>query len=256
MSKTEKAQALFQALTSQDVNAARELAVTNYIQHSPYIATGLEAFIGLFPLVKESGTSAKVVRVMEDGNFVVLHQAWKGLQAFGADEMVSFDVFRFDDNDKIVEHWDALMPKTPANQSGRTLIDGEKEIKDLDKTQANKTQVVKLFNILINGNQEEVGEAVVENFHPDYKQHNPMAADGLAGFMAAMPTEQWVFTKQHKVIGQGNFVLSISEGIHKGVSSAFYDLVRFENGKIVEHWDVIQAIPTENLANENTMFGF
>ena len=71
-----------------------------------------------------------------------------------------------------------------------------------------------------------------------------------------MPTEQWVFTKQHKVIGEGNFVLSISEVTHKWIPSVFYDLVRFEDGKIIEHWDVIQNIPNANLANDNTMFQF
>jgi len=71
-----------------------------------------------------------------------------------------------------------------------------------------------------------------------------------------MPAGQWVFTKQHKVIGEGNCVLSIAEGTHKGVYSVFYDLLRLEDGKVAEHWDVIQAIPTESLANENTMLGF
>ena len=40
------------------------------------------------------------------------------------------------------------------------------------------------------------------------------------------------------------------------VHSVFYDLVRFENGKIAEHWDVIQTVPTDGLANDNTMFNF
>lgn len=41
-----------------------------------------------------------------------------------------------------------------------------------------------------------------------------------------------------------------------GKKHAFYDLLRFENGKAVEHWDNIQEIPTKNLANNNSMFGF
>ena len=68
--------------------------------------------------------------------------------------------------------------------------------------------------------------------------------------------EQWDYTKNHKVLGEGNFVLSISEGTAKGVPSAFYDLLRFEDGKAVEHWDVIVAIPTEGVANSNGMFNF
>ena len=171
--------------------------------------------------------------------------------------MVAFDIIRLDENGKVAaEHWDVLMPQTPANPSGRTLTDGATQITDLEKSEENKAKVKALFNTLINGTQQEAGTAVMVSFAPDYKQHNPKAADGLQGFIAAMPIEQWVFTKQHKVLGEGNFVLSISEGTHKGVHSAFYDLVRFENGKIVEHWDVIQAIPTANLANSNGMFNF
>ena len=57
-------------------------------------------------------------------------------------------------------------------------------------------------------------------------------------------------------MGEGDFVLTISEGIWNEKRQAFYDLLRFENGKAVEHWDVIQEIPTEGLANNNGMFGF
>jgi 2-polyprenyl-6-methoxyphenol hydroxylase-like FAD-dependent oxidoreductase/predicted SnoaL-like aldol condensation-catalyzing enzyme len=62
--------------------------------------------------------------------------------------------------------------------------------------------------------------------------------------------------RQHKVIGEGNFVLSISEGNHGKKPTAFYDLFRLDQGKIVEQWSVSQEIPQENLANTNTMFNF
>jgi predicted SnoaL-like aldol condensation-catalyzing enzyme len=63
------------------------------------------------------------------------------------------------------------------------------------------------------------------------------------------------YTKIHKVLGEGNFVLTVSEGTWNGTSNAFYDLFRMENGKAVEHWDVIQPVPTTGLANNNGMFG-
>ena len=57
----------------------------------------------------------------------------------------------------------------------------------------------------------------------------------------------------HRVIGEGNFVLTQSEGESGGKPSAIYDLFRVEHGKIAEHWEVIQEIPAES-KNTNGMF--
>lgn len=256
MSNKQTVGAFLGAVMQQDTAKMRELANADYIQHNPFIPTGLEPFIQLLPVLKQNGTTAENVRMFEDGNFVFMHNIWRNAKPFGADTMVAFDIIRIDENGKVAEHWDAMMAQTPPNPSGRTLTDGPVAAIDLDKTEANKAQVRKLFDVLIHGTPEQAGAAVQANFAPDYKQHNPAAADGLKGFMAAMPTEQWVFKKQHKVLGQGNFVLSVAEGTHKGKPVAFYDLLRLENGRIVEHWDVIQEIPTQGLANNNGMFGF
>ena len=54
------------------------------------------------------------------------------------------------------------------------------------------------------------------------------------------------YHKLHKVLGQGNYVLTLSEGVFgKGEPTAFYDLFRLEDGLIVEHWDVISTIPPQ-----------
>lgn len=65
------------------------------------------------------------------------------------------------------------------------------------------------------------------------------------------------YKRNHKILGEGNFVLSISEGIFLNEDVAFYDLFRIENGKIVEHWDVIENIPPRSeWKNDNGKFGF
>ncbi|MEJ7658473.1 MAG: hypothetical protein WKG07_02020 [Hymenobacter sp.] len=57
------------------------------------------------------------------------------------------------------------------------------------------------------------------------------------------------------MLGEGNFVLVLSEGVFQGVPTAFYNLYRLENDKIVEHWDVVEEIPTEeNRQNSNGKF--
>lgn len=94
-----------------------------------------------------------------------------------------------------------------------------------------------------------------------YHHHNPDIKDGLQGIVEAVEyltarNNMFQYTKIHKVLGEGNFVLTVSEGQWNNTSNVFYDLFRIENDKVVEHWDVIQPIPTEGLANDNGMFGF
>lgn len=68
------------------------------------------------------------------------------------------------------------------------------------------------------------------------------------------------YDKIHKVLGEGNFVLVVNEGISgkgNGEPTSFYDLFRVENGKIAEYWDVVETIaPKDSWKNINGMFNF
>jgi predicted SnoaL-like aldol condensation-catalyzing enzyme len=146
-----------------------------------------------------------------------------------------------------VEHWDNLQ-ETPSkpNPSGHTMTDGPTEVKDLDKTEANK-RLVSAFvdDILVNGRLDKLAGY----FDGDnYVQHNPQIADKLSGLGAALAEMAKAgvtmkYAKVHKVLGEGNFVLTVSEGEFAGKHSSFYDLFRVQDGKIAEHWDVIETIP-------------
>lgn len=255
----EKALAFVNAVTSQDAETVRELANADYIQHNPHLPTGLEPFIALFPALEQNGTKAKAVRVIEDGNFVVLHHLWSGAKPFGADQMVSFDILRFDGNGKIAEHWDAMTPLVAETASGRTQTDGPTEAKDLEKTEANKAAGKAMVeDILMGKNPGKITDHISAD---QYDQHNPGIKDGLSGVIEAVEyltsqNNMFKYSRIHTVLGEGDLVLTVSDGAWNGTQNVFYDLLRFENGKAVEHWDVIQEIPTENLANDNGMFGF
>jgi predicted SnoaL-like aldol condensation-catalyzing enzyme len=58
------------------------------------------------------------------------------------------------------------------------------------------------------------------------------------------------------VLGEGNFVIAISEAFRAGELFAVYDLFRIRNENVKDHWQISQKVPSENLANNNTMFGF
>lgn len=259
MSKKETVGTFLGAVLQADTSTMRQLANADYIQHNPFIPTGLEPFIQMLPVLQENGTTAENIRMFQDGNYVFMHNIWNNAKPFGADQMISFDIIRLDENGKVAEHWDAMTPLVEETASGRTQTDGPATPKDLDKTAENKATAKSMVeDILMGKNPSKIAEYISEE---QYDQHNPQIKDGLSGIIEAVEylaaqNNMFQYTKIHKVLGEGDFVLVVSEGEWGGKTHAFYDLLRFEDGKAVEHWDVIQEIPTENLANNNGMFGF
>lgn len=259
MTKKETVGTFLGAAIQNDAATMRQLANADYIQHNPFIPTGLESFIQLLPVLQENGTSAENVRMFQDGNYVFMHNIWRNAAPFGADEMVSFDIIRLDENGKVAEHWDAMTTLRQETASGRTQTDGPVQATDLSKTEENKALAKAMVeDILMGKNPGKINEYISSE---QYHQHNPDIKDGLSGIIEAVQyltsqNNMFQYTKIHKVLGEGNFVLTVSEGKWNGTTNVFYDLLRFEDGKAVEHWDVIQPFPTEGLANNNGMFGF
>lgn len=93
-----------------------------------------------------------------------------------------------------------------------------------------------------------------------YLQLNTGIADGLSGLGAALESLanagiQMIYNTTHQVLAQGNFVLAVSEGTFGGAPTSYYDLWRVEEGKIAEHWDVMETIADpEAWANSNGKF--
>ena len=247
------------AVIKNDPETMRKLANANYIQHNPFLPTGLEPFIQMLPVLQENGTTAENVRMFQDGNYVFMHNIWRNAKPFGADEMVSFDIIRIDENGKVAEHWDAMTALVNETVNGRTQTDGQTEVQDLDKTETNKALAKALVeDVLMGKNPNKITDYISAE---TYYQHNPDIKDGLQGIVEAVEyltsqNNMFQYTKIHKVLGEGNFVLTVSEGNWNNTNNVFYDLFRIEKDKVVEHWDVIQPIPTEGLANDNGMFGF
>jgi len=235
----------------------RKYVAEDYIQHNPFVPTGRDALIGFLPGLEASGITYTNHRILQDGDFVVLHNSFTNAQAFGAPEIVTIDIYRIE-NGQAAEHWDAIQPVVADTSSGRSMVDGGTEITDLDKTEANKALAVSLVeDVLMGKDPSKISDYISAD---NYAQHNPFIKDGLGGIVEAVETltaqnNMFKYTKIHKVLGEGNFVLTVSEGEWGGKPQAFYDLFRVEDGKMVEHWDVIQPVPTENLANNNGMFG-
>ncbi|SHI84915.1 nuclear transport factor 2 family protein [Pseudozobellia thermophila] len=255
ISNEEKVIALLKSIETGDQEPAAYINPDKYIQHNLGVADGLAGFGEILQALPPNSAKVNTIRAFEDGDYIFTQTDYN---FFGP--KIGFDIFRFEDG-LIVEHWDNLQvtPEQP-NPSGHTMIDGATEITDLDKTEENKALVRNFISdILVNGNMDQIGN-YFDGDH--YIQHNPNIADGLSGLGSALAAmaEQGVtmeFSVIHKVLGQGNFVLSISEGYFGGEHTSYYDLFRVENGKIAEHWDVIETIaPEAERLNTNGKFNF
>lgn len=257
MTNKEKALELINTFATGDTNKAYELLAEGYIQHNLAYGTGRDAFIGSVNYLASAPvkTTVKNIRAFEDKNKVFLQTNYNFA---GAGEQVAFDIFRFDENGKIAEHWDNLAAKAEPNPSGRTQTDGTTEIRDLDRTEENRKLVENFLYDVMQGNRPE---KTPEYFDGDtYIQHNTGIADGVSGLgtaLAALAEQgiQMIYNKTHQVLAQGNFVLAVSEGTFGGAPTSYYDLWRVENGKIAEHWDVMETIAERaEWQNENGKF--
>lgn len=257
MTQIEKAQALIGTFATGDSAKAKSLLADGYIQHNLAYGTGAAAFASSVDYLASAPvkTTLNTVRAFEDGDKVFMQTVYNFA---GAGEQVAFDIFRFDKEGKIAEHWDNLAALAPANPSGHTQIDGYNKIEDLDKTEANR-ELVK--NFLVDVMQGKHPEKTPEYFDGDrYIQHNTGIADGLSGLGAALEALgkqgiAMVYDKTHQVLAQGNYVLAVSEGTFGGAPTSYYDLWRVENGKIAEHWDVMETIADKSTwQNQNGKF--
>lgn len=256
MTNKDKAIALINTFATGDTEAAKNLLAEGYIQHNLAYGTGRDAFIGSVAYLASAPvkTTVQNIRAFEDGDKVFLQTVYNFA---GAGEQVAFDIFRFDAEGRIAEHWDNLAAKAEPNPSGHTQIDGtlEKRLVDCETTR----QIVSGFvgDVLRGENPDKM----TSYFDGDtYIQHNTGIADGLSGLGAALAALaeqgiQMIYNKTYMVLADGNYGLAVSEGTFGGAPTSYYDLFRVENGKITEHWDVMETIAEKSTwQNQNGKF--
>jgi predicted SnoaL-like aldol condensation-catalyzing enzyme len=127
---------------------------------------------------------------------------------------------------------------------------------DAKQMEENKKTVAALYDAALN---QKDFEKASRYLGPRYTQHNPNAADGpegLKGFIAFLK-DKFPNNKSEikRIFADGDYVIvhvhAVREPGTRG--NAIVDIFKLENGKVVEHWDVVQPIP-EKAANDNGMF--
>ena len=117
----ENAVAFYKMAYEGQARKATELYVgSQYIQHNPLVGDGIEPFINYFERMQEEypEKSIRFVRAISEGDLVALHthQTWPGNQQY-----VTMDFFKFDENGKIIEHWDSMQEIPEDSANGNTM---------------------------------------------------------------------------------------------------------------------------------------
>jgi predicted SnoaL-like aldol condensation-catalyzing enzyme len=237
-------QAMIDIFRKKDATAVGRYFAESFIQHDPNLADGLA---GLTSFAAEIASSPSpditIYRTLVDGDFVLLHSRYEGVGRYGACA-IAFDLFRFRDG-KIVEHWGGQESEAPPNLSGRTQVDGPTEVVDREKTETNRTLVRTYRETVMVSLRVDRIDVFIDSAR--YAQHASKIGDGIAQLrdrLAGVVKEGGrLYLTPRRFMAEGNFVLVLTEGDLPSGPTALYDLFRVENGKIVEHWDVLTPIP-------------
>lgn len=248
--KKEQVCALLKGIETGDPEAVTVVNENVYIQHNPLTKTGNFGLAELFKRLAKTNPKVEIVRVFEDGDFVFAQTDYD----FNVVE-VGFEVFRFEDG-LIVEHWDNLQSKPSGpNPSGHTMLDGSTENTDLDKTEENRNFIRSFVEEVLLNDQLSALDHYVDS--ENYIEHNPNMSDGLPALRETLARHDVSrnYETIHRLLAEGNFVLSVCEGHLNGDHVSFYDLFRIADGKIVEHWDTVDHVPPRSeWVNENGKF--
>ena len=121
-----------------------------------------------------------------------------------------------------------------------------------------KDRIRKLLKGIETGDPESVTVVNEDN----YIRHNPLTPEGSEGLAELFkrlsqtsPRVNIQYNRMNRILAEGNFSLSVSEGFRNGVHSSFYDLFRVADDKLVEHWDTTEAVPPRTeWKNDNGKF--
>lgn len=239
----EARQVLLAIFKEKDPRAVDRWFADPFVQHDPTIADGIAGMKAFAHDIARSPTAnITLYRVLVDHDLVLVHSRYEGLEDQPT-ALIAFDLFRFKSG-KIVEHWGGQEPETPPNPSGRTQVDGPTQVVDIDKTEANRALVQRFKEVVT---VQLHFERVPEFLDTHYAQHASHVGDGISQLNARVASVTRARApgalKPRRYVADGNFVLALVEGNTPMGHTADYDLFRVQDGKIVEHWDVIAKIP-------------
>lgn len=245
--------ASFEAAKNNDLDAFMAIAASPYIQHSPDLPDGWKP---VWDLLKDrpAGFSSTQMRwlgdkgFLDNGNYLVMFRQVDRGDGTGPSKIV--DIMRFDDEGKYAEHWDIRQPlaaesshESSETQSAQRFLDAPVEY-DLETEEANKQTAIRFLNTAFNDGARDV--ALKQFAASDIIQHAAPSSDEVQSMRCY---------DIQRVVAQNDLVVVHSKVTGSAGVDAVVDIMRIRDGKLVEHWDVIQPAPAaEDMPHKNGMF--
>jgi predicted SnoaL-like aldol condensation-catalyzing enzyme len=224
---------------------------SNYIQHNPGLSDGRAAAVAaLTPMFSASGALFDVKHILVDGDLALIHLFGRGDPATrGA---VVFDLYRIN-GPRLVEHWDVIQPIKDSVSD--PLASSSYPAASVDDTVTNRSVMKEFIRLLYE--RKQLRQAYETYVAPDFIDHTP-GRNGRQGAVGALTplfaNPDSTFEVKHVLVDR-NFAAVHYHGRLQANNpgAAVVELFRLENGKIVEHWDAFQPIPSSS-QNAHPMF--
>lgn len=251
---------LRQLFEEGNLSVADRYIRSDYIQHNPAAPNGREAIKSFIRdwTARFPDHEYNVKRVLAQGDLVLVHS--NPIYEPGTRGVAVVDIFRFDKRGMIAEHWDTVQDVPATTVSGNDMFGTVSQPRTNQpgarwQTAASVKIATGYFDtLLIDKNPD-----AVRYLAPEYHQHNPGIPSGSAGlreqFTAFFQQFPQLTVQRKRVVAEGEIV-----AIHAHYrlnpddrGQSVVDIFRVRDGKVVEHWDVVQDVPA-TAANGNTMF--
>jgi predicted SnoaL-like aldol condensation-catalyzing enzyme len=250
---------------------ADKLLRENYIQHSPVLPTGREAFKKIFSVVPRLDKIPDVVQpplvnIIAEGDRVVMTLAETVPASDGTSKYTTthFNMFRIEDG-RLAEHWhsvqtppgpDVLLPENGGPQPVKGVT-GPAQLALLHASDpqlvTNKRLVFNMWRDVIDAGHEEMADLYLAK---DYIEHDPTAATRRDAFVARIankqdrPIETSIRASVVSIVAEGNLVAVVTttehpHPVHPGrtYSTVWFDMYRIADGRIAEHWNPALGAP-------------
>ena len=243
---------LLKGIETGDPESVSVVDEDKYIQHNPQTHEGSTGLAELFKRLSKTNPRVNIVRVFEDGDFIFAHTEYDF-----SNRNIGFEIFRFEDG-QAVEHWDNIQHREGPNPAGNTMIDGSVELTDLAHTEKNRNLIREFVNDVLIQKLLEKLTIYIDQEH--YREHSPQLDNDLSSLHDHLSSSETdgdyiTYEKCHRILAEGNFILSVCEGSVNQVWTSFFDLYRLDAGLIIEHWDTRETIPPLNeWKNKNGKF--